>query len=94
MPVSDEPVRRARGRPAKDPSERAAPRAKTWSGVVSECTEDESIRVRAFTAKRLAVRIVGTELHVFVVLAEKVSAAALGRRIGIVASWISGTADS
>ena len=87
-------MRRAGGRPAKDPSEKAAPRAKTWSGVVPEYTEDDTRRVRAITAKRLAMRTIGTELHVFVVLADQVSAATLGRRIGIVASWEKGDGSS
>ena len=81
--MSDVPVRHGH------PSEKAAPaRAKTWSGVVTAFTPADRERVRAFDdANRVAMRIVGTELHVFVVLAAVVSAATLGRRMGIAATW-------
>ena len=67
-----------------------ATRAKTWCGVVTGFTSADCERVRAFDAKRVAMRIMGSDLQVFVVVASIVSAAALGRRMGIVASWEKG----
>ena len=86
-PTTADPLRR--DQPAAGPSAEAttSARSKTWAGVVTGFTAADLERVRAFSARRLATRVVGTELHVFVVLPDKASAAVVGRSMGITATW-------
>jgi hypothetical protein len=66
-------------------------RARTWTGVVTEFTAADCERVRrAFAARRVATRIVGTRICTWsvVVLADKVSAATLSReRMRVHVTW-------
>ena len=58
--------------------------------MVKDFTAADRERVRTFAARRVATRIVGTDMHVVVVLADKVSAATLSERMRVHATWKKG----